>query len=77
MLVDRNSALTKHAVIVQEMKEKFGSHPIGAILLAMHLYEACRSTRGGYAWDLMCELAKKKSWTSEVWHQVAQNILED
>lgn len=55
----------------------YKTHAVGALALAVYLYESCRSEGESIAWDLMQFYSKQKHWSSEVWLDVAQQILSE
>jgi hypothetical protein len=61
--------------ILTEIRSRYEGHPIGSLLLAIDLYEGCRRTTDGIYWDIMQALAKSKHYTSEVWLDVAEQLL--
>jgi len=69
-LVDENRAFFMWA------RENYANHAVGALALAVYMYEACREHRDTICWEVMSTFAKEKGWTSQVWLDVAQDVLK-
>jgi hypothetical protein len=69
-LVDENRAFFMWA------RENYANHAVGALALAVYMYEACRQSSDTIFWDVMSTFSKEKEWTSQVWLGVAQDVLK-
>lgn len=56
------------------VKQNYVEHPIGAILLAIELYEGCRTTSSSFFWDIM--KLQGKSWDSDSFHNAAKEVIK-
>ena len=56
-------------------KKVYGDHPIGALLLAVYMYECCREHSDAITWDIMKEMGNRH-YDSAAWLLAAEEVLK-
>lgn len=66
--------LKPQRAFLEYVKENYSLHPIGALALAVEIYETCRTNSDSFFWEIMA--AQGKSWDSQSFLNAANLIIE-